>query len=52
MLRFRRMRTFKSSPRSTPTSTTISPWERHLVDRTTFKERRPAELAEWQMLAA
>jgi len=26
--------------------------ERHLVDRTTSKERRSAALAEWQMLAA
>ena len=26
--------------------------ERHLVDRTTFKERRSAASAEWQMLAA
>jgi len=26
--------------------------ERHLVDRTTYKERRSAALAEWQTLAA
>jgi len=26
--------------------------ERHLVDRTAYKERRSAALAEWQMLAA
>ena len=26
--------------------------ERHLVDRTTYKERRSAALAEWQVLAS
>ena len=26
--------------------------ERHLVDRKTFKQRRSAALAEWQMLAS
>ena len=26
--------------------------ERHLVDRRTFKERRSAALAEWQMVAS
>ena len=26
--------------------------ERHLVDRQTYRERRPAALAEWQMLAS
>ncbi len=26
--------------------------ERHLIDRQTFKERRSAALAEWQMVAS
>jgi hypothetical protein len=37
----------RSSPPFTPTSTTTST---HLVDRTTFKQRRSAALAEWQSL--
>ncbi len=27
-------------------------WQRHLTDRRTYKERRSAALAEWQILAS
>ena len=53
MLRFRQNEdACRSSPRSTPPSTTTSTQERHLVDRQTYKTRRSAALAEWQSLMA
>lgn len=48
MLRFRRMRTLQKFA-SVHNHFAL---ERHLVDKNTYKERRSAALAEWQLLAA
>jgi hypothetical protein len=40
----------RSSPQFTPTFTTISNQERQPVDRQTYKDRRSAALAEWQLV--
>ncbi|RYE99716.1 MAG: IS6 family transposase [Oxalobacteraceae bacterium] len=52
MLRFRRMKNCRSSPRFTPMSTGHFNLERHRIDRQTYKERRSPALAEWQILAS
>ena len=52
MLRFRQMRflqKFASAHANVPNHFNL---ERHLVDRRTYKERRSAALAEWQILAS
>jgi len=52
MLRFRQMRSLQKFASVHASLHNHFAQERHLVDRTTFKERRSAALAEWQMLAA
>jgi len=52
MLRFRRMKTLQKFASVHANVDNHFALERHLVDRTTYKERRSAALAEWQMLAA
>jgi putative transposase len=52
MLRFRRMKTLQKFASVHANVHNHFALERHLVDRTTYKERRSAALAEWQMLAA
>ena len=51
MLRFRRMKTLQKFASVHSNVHNHFALERHLVDRTTYKERRSAALAEWQMLA-
>jgi len=52
MLRFRRMKTLQKFASVHANVHNHFALERHLVDRSTYKERRSAALAEWQMLAA
>jgi len=52
MLRFRRMKTLQKFASVHANVHNHFALERHLVDRITYKERRSAALAEWQMLAA
>jgi len=52
MLRFRRMKTLQKFASVHANVHNHFDLERHLVDRTTYKQRRSAALAEWQMLAA
>ena len=52
MLRFRRMKTLQKFTSVHANVHNHFALERHLVDRSTYKERRSAALAEWQMLAA
>jgi len=52
MLRFRQMRSLQKFASVHASLHNHFAQERDLVDRTTFKERRSAPLAEWQMLAA
>ena len=52
MLRFRRMKTLQKFASVHANVHNHFALERHLVDRNTYKERRSAALAEWQMLAA
>jgi putative transposase len=52
MLRFRRMKTLQKFASVHANVHNHFALERHLVDRTTYKERRSAALAEWRMLAA
>ena len=50
MLRFRQMRSLQKFASVHASLPNHFGQERHLVDRTTFKERRSAALAQWQML--
>jgi len=52
MLRFRRMKTLQKFASVHANVDNHFALERHLVDRTTYKERRFLALAEWQMLVA
>ena len=52
MQRFRRMKTLQKFASVHANVTNHFSAERHLVDRQTYKLRRAAALAEWQMLAA
>ncbi len=52
MLRFRRMKTLQKFASVHANVHNHFSLERHLVDRQTFKERRLAALAEWQMVAS
>jgi putative transposase len=52
MLRFRQMRSLQKFASVHASLHNHFAQERHLVDHTTFKERRSAALGEWQMLAA
>lgn len=52
MLRFRRMKTLQKFASVHGSVHNHFNQERHLVDRSTFKERRSAALAEWQSLVS
>jgi putative transposase len=52
MLRFRRMKTLQKFASVHANVHNHFNLERHLVDRTTYKKRRSAALAEWQSLAS
>ena len=52
MLRFRRMKTLQKFASVHANVHNHFNLERHLIDRTTYKERRSAALAEWQFLAS
>ena len=52
MLRFRQMRTLQKFASVHANVHNHFNLERHLVDRQTYKERRSAALAEWQILAS
>jgi putative transposase len=52
MLRFRRMKTLQKFASVHANVHNHFALERHLVDRQTYKERRSAALAEWQILAS
>ena len=52
MLRFRQMKSLQKFASVHANVHNHFALERHLVDRTTYKERRSAALAEWQTLAA
>ena len=51
MLPFRRMKTLQKFASAHASLHNHFSLERHLVDRQTYKERRSAALAEWQVLA-
>jgi putative transposase len=52
MLRFRAMKSLQKFASVHANIADHFNLERHLIDRTTFKERRSAALAEWQTLAS
>jgi putative transposase len=52
MPRFRQMRSLQKFTSIHASLHNHFAQERHLVDRTTFEERRSAALAEWQLLVA
>ncbi|GGB23972.1 hypothetical protein GCM10011380_12070 [Sphingomonas metalli] len=52
MLRFRRMKTLQKFASVHASLSNHFNLERHLVDRQTYRERRSAALAEWQVLAS
>ena len=52
MLRFRRMKTLHKFASVHANVHNHFNLERHVVDRQTYKERRSAALAEWQILAS
>ena len=52
MLRFRRMNSLQKFASVYANVYDHFSLERHLVDRQTYKERRSAALAEWQILAS
>ena len=52
MLRFRQMKSLQKFASVHASLHNHFDQDRHLVDRTTFKDRRSASMAEWQMLAA
>ncbi len=52
MLRFRRMKTLQKFASVHADIHNHFNLERHLIDRQTYKERRSAALAEWQILAS
>ena len=52
MLRFRQMKSLQKFASVHASLHNHFNSERHLVDRSTYKERRSAALAEWQSLAA
>ncbi len=52
MLRFRQMRSLQKFASVHANIHNHFNLERHIVDRQTFKERRSAALAEWQILAS
>ena len=52
MLRFRQMKTLQKFASVHANVHNHFSLERHLVDRSTYKERRSAAMAEWQSLAS
>ncbi|WP_316749192.1 DDE-type integrase/transposase/recombinase [Sphingomonas sp. A2-49] len=52
MLRFRQMKTLQKFASAHANVHNHFSLERHLIDRQTYKERRSAALAEWQILAS
>ena len=52
MLRFRRMKSLQKFASVHANVHNHFNFERHLVDRTTYKERRAAALAAWQIVAS
>ena len=52
MSRFRRMKTLQKFASVHANVHNHFNLERHLVDRTTYKERRVAALAAWQLIAS
>lgn len=52
MLRFRAMKSLQKFASVHANITNLFNPERHLIDRSTFKQRRSAALAEWQSLAS
>jgi putative transposase len=52
MLRFRQMKTLQKFASVHANIHNHFSLERHLIDRETYKERRAAALAEWQILAS
>jgi putative transposase len=52
MLRFRRMKSLQKFASVHANVHNHFNVERHLIDRQTFKQRRSAALAEWQMVAS
>ena len=52
MIRFRRMKTLQKFASVHANLHNHFSLERHLVDRQTYKERRSAALAEWQLVAS
>ena len=52
MLRFRRMKSLQKFASVHANVHNHFNFERHLIDRQTYKERRSAALAEWQMVAS
>ena len=52
MLRFRRMKSLQEFASAHANVHNHFNLERHLIDRQTYKSRRSAALAEWQMLAS
>jgi putative transposase len=52
MLRFRQMKTLQEFASVHASLHNHFSQERHLIDRQTYRERRSAALAEWQMLAS
>jgi putative transposase len=52
MLRFRRMKTLQKFASVHANVHNHFNLERHLIDRQTYRERRSAALAEWQILMA
>jgi putative transposase len=51
MLRFRRMKSLQKFASALGSIHNHFNQERHLIDRQTYRERRSAALAEWQVLA-
>jgi putative transposase len=52
MLRFRQIKTLQKFASVHCQRRNLFSLERHLVDRQTYKDRRSAALAEWQILAS
>lgn len=52
MLRFRQMKSLQKFASVHANISNHFSLERHLVDRKTYKQRRSAALAEWQVLAS
>ena len=52
MLRFRRLKTLQKFASVHANIRSHFNLERHLIDRQTYRERRSAALAEWQIIAS